>query len=215
MELMEAVVEKDANFNGPAHLHPLNKTMLQKTFLPHYFDTLDKLHGNEAPPVKARFVYGKGNQTQSVKPIDLTTVFVFLTSSKKDPDMAINPETWGSLTSRQLFTVLEFPEIEKYGVNITAPNIVSREHTTSVSQSDTHLSLEAKDELNNWVYKLEMPIGTNTHEIKFTTQNSTETYRVKGMPTGAVQSIRINNKVVFTKPVTTKISDELRKKLDL
>jgi len=32
MKLMKAVVEKDAKFNGPAHLHPLNKTMLQKDF---------------------------------------------------------------------------------------------------------------------------------------------------------------------------------------
>jgi len=65
--------------------------------------------------------------------------------------------------------------------------------------------------LNNWVYKLEMQMGTNTHEIKLTTHNSTETYRVKGMPTAAVHTIRINNKVVFTKPVTTKASDELCK----
>ena len=69
--------------------------------------------------------------------------------------------------------------------------------------------------MDNRVYTLEMPIGTNMHEIKFTTQNTTETYRVEGMPTDAVQSIRVNNKVVFTQPVTTKISDTLRKKLDL
>ena len=215
MELMEAVVEKDANYNGPAHLHPLNKTMLQKTFLPHYFDALDKLHSNEVPPVKARFVSGKGDQTQRVKPVDLTTVFLFLGSGKKDPDESIDPKTWGSLTSRQLFTALEFPEIEKFGINITASDIVSHQHTTSTSQSDTHLRIEARDELDNRVYTLEMPIGTNMHEIKFTTQNTTETYRVEGMPTDAVQSIRVNNKVVFTQPVTTKISDTLRKKLDL
>lgn len=214
MELMEAVVEKDTNYDGPAYLHPLSKTMLQKTFLPQYYDTLDKLHANEVPVVKARFVFGKGDQSRSVKPLDLTKVFVYLTSSKKNPDEPIGTDIWGSLTSRQLFTALEFPPIETYGVSIKAPTLQSHQHTINTSQSsDTHLNLEAKDTLGNWVYTIDMPIGSDTNEIKLTTPDTTEIYRVEGMPTDAVQSININNKVIYAKPITTKISDELRKKL--
>lgn len=214
MELMEAVVEKDKNYNGPAHLHPLNKTMLQKTFLPQYYDTLDKLHSNEVPVVKAKFDVGKGHQTQSVKPLDLTNIFAFLSSSKKNPDEPINTQIWGTLTSRQIFAALDLPPVESYGVIITAPNIHSAGQIINSSQSsDTHLSLEAKDQLGIWAYTIDMPIGSDINEIKFTTPNTTETYRVEGMPTNAVQTIKINNKVIFTKPITTKISDKLRKRL--
>lgn len=215
MELMEAAADKDKNYDGPAHLHPLSKTMLQKTFLPHYFDTLDKLHSSNPSTIKANFVSNSGNQTQSVKPLDVTNIFLFLNNSNKSPDEPINEDIWGSLTSRQLFTALEFPKVEQFGIHITAPSTLSRNLTTSTSMSDTHLTLEARDEMDLWVYTLDMPIGADSHEIKFTTKDFTEIYTVDGMATQAVNSIQINRKTIFEKPMTPKISYRLREKLGI
>lgn len=215
MELMEAVTAKDENYDGPAHLHPLSKTMLQKTFLPHYFDTLDKLHSSDPASIKANFIASRGHQTQSVTPLNLTNIFLFLNHSKKNPDEPINEDVWGSLTSRQLFTALEFPPVEKFGINITVPNGISGKLTTNTSLSETNLTIEAKDEMDQWVYTLDMPIGSDSHEIKFTAKNFTETYTVKGMATDAVNSIKVNKNTIFENPTIPKISYKLREKLDI
>ena len=215
MDMFDAVAAKLPGHDGPTHLHPKVKFVLRKTYLPHYFDSLDSLHHGKTAPVKANFTTGKGDQSQTVKPLDVTNAFLFSSTSKIGPDEPISEEIWGRLTSRQLFEALEFPKVEQLSVKIRHTAARSNQLETDVSLSGNHLSVQAKDASGLWVYSLDMPINSNTHNLKFTTKDYTEIYTLDGMSTDAVQSIKINNKTVFTKADTRKISEKLREELSL
>jgi len=211
MYYMELVAEKDPNYSGPAHLHPVNRKALRQQFLPPYLPLIDQLYDSGLS--KADFTFGQGDQTQTVSAVDITGPVLFLSGSSTDEPL--NEELWGSLTARELFTALDLPTFKRLHVTLSYPVGNKRVIETDTSLSSNYLSIQAKDEMGIWVYSLEMSLNSNADMIKFTTKDSIETYKIDGLTTDDITSIKVNKKDVFTKPIAELPSVKLRRELGI
>lgn len=211
MDLMEMVAAKDPNYNGPAHLHPINKMALRKTFLPPYFETIDSLHETQSPSID--FTVGNGDQTDTFEAQDISNALLFLSGTT--PDKPISSDLWGNLTARQLFEAFDIPKVETATIAFNLPNQKSAKLVTNKSQSANYLSIQAKDEKGVWVYSLELPLGSQPTEIKLSTRGNVETFKVLGLSSDKIRSIKVNDEVLFTSQATAKPNVALSKELGL
>ena len=209
MDVMEMAVDKDPQYSGPAYLYPPNRKILRRQYLPVFFDSIDTLHETQGP--QAEFIFGSGDQIETVTPVDISDALLFL--SKSVPDKPINEELWGSLTAQQLFTAFDIPKVRLTDVEISWPESHGIALTTHASLSTDTLSVHAEDEFGVTVYRLEMPIRTEPAELRFSARGHIETYTVEGITGEDVRAITVNDDEVYEKEIERKASDQL--KIDL